>query len=208
MRVVRGGRLRSAASRPLVGAQAQRLLDTADAMRDGSARLTRAPSAHGCRLSVRLALHAHAGLVRARRCQMARDQALGAPAGRGDGRRGGVLQWKRCGMPARGRKARSDGSAHASPAMAPGSPAAGFRHFIRHSGAIPGALSPGGRGAVPRKRPDCRAVSDGETRTRTGDTTIFRQLYVKLEHIRNRLQTTEFRNAAGDAMCPVISARL
>jgi hypothetical protein len=41
----------------------------------------------------------------------------------------------------------------------------------------------------------CRTLFDGETRTRTGDTTIFRQLYGTLEHSRNRLQTSEFLNA-------------
>jgi hypothetical protein len=37
--------------------------------------------------------------------------------------------------------------------------------------------------------------NDGETRTRTGDTTIFRQAYGTLEHSRNRLQTSEFWTA-------------
>ena len=46
----------------------------------------------------------------------------------------------------------------------------------------------------PRERPRmknallCRAVPDGETRTRTGDTTIFRQILRTLEQARRRLQ--------------------
>ena len=38
-----------------------------------------------------------------------------------------------------------------------------------------------------------QAFRSGETRTRTGDTTIFRQMLRTLERRRNRLQTSWFR---------------
>ncbi|MEA2292947.1 MAG: hypothetical protein QOE86_586 [Solirubrobacteraceae bacterium] len=42
---------------------------------------------------------------------------------------------------------------------------------------------------VPRRRkkaPRCRAVSDGETRTRTGDTTIFSRVLYQLSYLAER----------------------
>jgi hypothetical protein len=39
---------------------------------------------------------------------------------------------------------------------------------------------------------DCRPLFDGETRTRTGDTTIFRQMSATLEQTRKRVQIALF----------------
>jgi hypothetical protein len=53
-----------------------------------------------------------------------------------------------------------------------------------------------------------RAFSYGETRTRTGDTTIFRQMLRTLEQSRKYLQIGWFSSAPRASRCRAISARM
>jgi hypothetical protein len=54
----------------------------------------------------------------------------------------------------------------------------------------------------------CVFSGDGETRTRTGDTTIFRQMLQALDQPRKCLQTGWFGCAAREPKCRANSARM
>jgi hypothetical protein len=64
------------------------------------------------------------------------------------------------------------------------------------------------RALATKKPPASRRFSDGETRTRTGDTTIFRQMSRTLERWRKDLQTSRFEGVHREARCRAISARM
>jgi hypothetical protein len=64
------------------------------------------------------------------------------------------------------------------------------------------------RALATKKPPASRRFSDGETRTRTGDTTICRQMSRTLERWRKDLQTSRFEGVHREARCRAISARM
>ena len=73
----------------------------------------------------------------------------------------------------------------------------GFRHSIRHSELFrPRAAMASGRAGYARG-PLCRAFSDGETRTRTGDTTIFSRAVPASESNLFPENFLAFRNVCG-----------
>ena len=57
----------------------------------------------------------------------------------------------------------------------------GFRHSIRHSGSLQAHATMVSGHSQHAKGPLAGPFTDGETRTRTGDTTIFRQTFRTLE---------------------------
>jgi hypothetical protein len=63
--------------------------------------------------------------------------------------------------------------------------------LARLTGDLPRAVDPIALATAPRRR-SVAANPPTKPRTRTGGTTIFRQMLRTLEHSRNRLQTSEF----------------
>jgi hypothetical protein len=62
--------------------------------------------------------------------------------------------------------------------------------------------------AICVKNSRLQAFRDGETRTRTGDTTIFRQEYATLELARKALQSRGLRDASIGTTCLAHSVRM